>query len=113
MKNDIVESKKKHPIPALFEQLEIPAVKPSDRFTLTYRDGLLKAHVKRSSGQSVSAVKRVKGGFVGFTQFDPDQMSRTDRNELIRSMYAKGVRQKELEGTFGLTQSMISRIVRS
>lgn len=106
-------SKSKHPIPALFEHLGITGIKSSDQFSISYRDGLLEAHVKHASGTTQSVVKTVKGnGFTQMTQFDPAQMSKADRNELIRVRYAKGERQTSLEKTFGLSQAMISRIVR-
>lgn len=104
--------KPKHPVPALFEHLGIHGVKSSDSFSISYRDGLLEANVKRASGTTETAVKTVKGnGFRQMTQFDPEQMSKSDRNDLIRARYAKGERQTSLEKTFGLSQAMISRIV--
>jgi Mor family transcriptional regulator len=104
--------KPKHPVPALFEHLGIQGVKSSDSFLISYRDGLLEARVKRASGTTETAVKTINGnGFHQMTQFDPEQMTRTERNELIRNKYAKGERQTSLEKIFGLSQSMISKIV--
>lgn len=106
-------SKPKHPVPALFDHLGISKIKTTDTFSLIYRDGILEAHVKRQSGKTETAVKSIKGGgFSQMTTFDPSQMNKSDRNELIRSKYAKGERQAALEKTFGLSQAMISRIVR-
>ncbi len=112
MSGELVERKGQHPIPALFDQLGIRQVKSSDRFVLTYRDGLIEAHVKRKSGQTETAIKHVKGnGFSQFTVFDPELMSREDRNWLIRSKYRKGETQSDLAKIFGLSQAMISKIV--
>lgn len=122
MGNDLVDAegdnsritKPKHPVPALFEHLGIQGVKSSDSFTLTYRDGILEAHVKRASGKTETSVKTVKGnGFRQMTHFDPSQMSKDERNDLIRAKYKKGERQTSLEKTFGLSQAMISRIVKN
>ena len=113
-KLSVINKQSSHPVPAVFSHLGIEGVNSGDRFSLTYRDGILEAHVKRKSGKVETAMKFVKGG--GFSQmssFEPEQMSRDDRNTLIKKLYAKGEKQKELEKKFGLTQAMISRIVNS
>ena len=110
--NDITKNTN-HPVPAVFSHLGIEKVCPKDRFSLTYHDGILEANVKRQSGKTETAIKHVKGGFEQMTTFDPEQMNREDRNNLIKQRYAKGEKQKQLEKTFGLTQAMISRIVNS
>ena len=112
MTTAVAENKAKHPVPALFEHLGIKQIKPSDRFWLTYRDGIFEARVKRKSGQTESVIKYVKGnGFSQMTAFDPDLMTKDDRNNLIRILYKNGERQTSLERKFGLSQAMISRIV--
>lgn len=104
--------KPKHPVPALFEHLGIHKVNSTDSFSLTYRDGILEAHVKREDGKTETSVKSVKGnGFSQMTTFDPSRMNKSDRNDLIRVKYKKGETQTSLEKTFGLSQAMISRIV--
>lgn len=114
MGNEVIEKKNVHAVPALFEHLGIKNVKSSDRFTISYKDGLLEANVKRKSGQTETVVKYVKGsGFNQITTFDPELLSKVDRNDLIKMLYSKGETQKDLEKKFGLSQAMISKIVNS
>lgn len=116
MGSELTESKKpeKHPLPALFESLGIKHIKPSDQFSLNYRDGILEARVKRRSGQTETVSKYAKGeGFAEMSAFDPTQMEKSERNQLIKSKYAKGETQQSLANKFGLTQAMICRIVNS
>jgi len=101
-----------HPVPALFERLGIERVTTKDKFTITYNDGLLRAVVNRDSGKTETTTKHIKGrGFQEMSVFDPDEMSKNDRNALIRKRYKSGVSQLSLSETFGLSQAMISRIV--
>ncbi|MFA5171725.1 MAG: hypothetical protein WC426_09165 [Sulfuriferula sp.] len=104
-----------HPVPALFSHLGMPTVKPSDEFTITYKNGMLEASVKRSTGK-VETVTRTVGsqGFSQMTNFDPDEMNSSERNELIKKLHknGKGEAQSSLGKKFGLTQPQISRIVR-
>jgi len=101
-----------HPVPALFERLGIERVTPKDKFTITYDDGLIRAVVKRKGGKTETTTKHVTGnGFQEMSVFDPDEMSKKDRNALIRKKYKSGEAQASLAETFGLSQAMISRIV--
>ena len=43
--------------------------------------------------------------------FDPGEMTKHDRNALIRKKHKSGEAQASLAETFGLSQAMISRIV--
>jgi hypothetical protein len=105
---------KKHPVPAVFEHLGLKNIKPSDELTLVFRNGLLEASVKHKSGLTETATKHIgSGGFHEMTSFDPHLMSKNERDDLIRSKHAKGERQSALAKTFGLSQAMISKIVRS
>ena len=112
MGRDLEVVKQRHPVPALFERMGIEKVSPKDKFSITYQDGLLRAVVKRSDGKTETATKHVKGnGFQEMSIFDPDEMSKHDRNSLIRKKYKSGESQASLAETFGLSQAMISRIV--
>jgi hypothetical protein len=98
-------------VPAMFEQLGIRHVRTSDRFKVEYRNGVMTASVTRESGHAETVVKRVKGGFVGYTSYDPAAMTRSERNELIQQRYKEGLTQTQLAAMFGLSQSMIAKIV--
>ncbi len=105
---------KVHPVPAVFSHLGIERVTSKDSFTLSYQDGMLEAHVKRESGKTEHVIKYVKGsGFTQVTTFDPDQMSKEERDAIIKTRYAKGDSQAVLAKKFGLTQARISGIVNS
>lgn len=101
-------------VPALFESLGIARVSTRDEFTISYRDGLIEAHVKRATGESITAAKSVRGAFTELSSFDPSSMSRDDRNDLIRRKYkgGRGSTQHDLAKTFGISQAMVSKIVR-
>ena len=116
MRNNLIESDDtpKHPLPAAFERLGIKNVKPSDELTLVLRNGILEASVKRKSGLIQTATMHVgSGGFKAMTEFDPQRMQKDERDALIRDMYSKGGRQSALAKTFGMSQAMISKIVRA
>lgn len=103
-----------HPVPALFEQLGVEKIKKSDQFTITYKNGLIEANVKRKKGRTETVTKSVRdNGFSQLTTFDPEQMSKSDRNKIIRNMYNQGCTQSHLAVRFGLSQPMIARIVNS
>lgn len=107
------EGRRLHPVPAVFSFLGIDTVTPRDDFTLSYRDGMLEASVKRRDGKTEHVVKHVKsGGFHQITTFEPGKMTRDKRDEIIRSRYAKGESQADLAKKFGLSQARISGIVR-
>lgn len=99
-------------IPALFQSLGLGTVTTKDKFSVSYSGGMLKATVKRPSGVSQTVLRSVGSGFKAMTEFDPSQMtSKDERNSHIRKAAAKGATQQELAEQFGLSQSMINRIV--
>lgn len=103
-------------LPAVFDGMGITKIKRDDKFTLDYSDGLLEVRVKRKSGHTETAMMRVSGsGFQQLTSFDPQQMDKDERNELICTLYKKGrgETQEALGRKFGLSQPMINRIVKS
>lgn len=103
---------KKPKIPALFQDLGLGTVTTKDKFSVSYSGGVLKATVKRSSGVSQTVLREVGSGFRAMTEFDPGEMkSKTERNNHIRKAASKGATQQDLAEQFGLSQSMINRIV--
>ncbi|MCC2607142.1 hypothetical protein [Planctobacterium marinum] len=111
-----MNSKSKHPVPALFERLGMPSVKTCDEFTITYKDGLLEASVKRRSGKVETITQTISGkGFSQLTNFNPNEMSQTERNAMINKLYndGRGDSQSKIAKTFGLTQSQVSRIIKN
>lgn len=107
------EGKKLHPVPAALYFLGIEGVTPNDSFTLSYQDGMLEANVKRKNGKTEHVVKHVKdGGFSQITTFEPEKMTKDERNKVIRSRYEKGESQSDIAKKFGLSQARISSIVK-
>jgi len=108
------EPKKQHPVPALLGSMGIDTIKTSDEFSITYKNGILKANVQRTNGLSETVIKSVKGnGFSQMTTFEPNEMTTHQRNNLIQTLYKQGNTQKNLSEMFGLSQAMISIIVNS
>lgn len=105
-------SQNKPKIPALFKDLGLGSVSTKDKFTISYSGGTLKATVKRRSGVAQTVVRNVQVGFRVMTEFDPDEMkSKEDRNRYIREAVNKGLTQQQVAEQFGLSQSMVNRIV--
>jgi DNA-directed RNA polymerase specialized sigma subunit len=101
-------------VPALLASMGISPVTTRDEITVSYRDGLIEAQVKRPSGQTITATKSVRGNFNSMSSFEPDSMSLENRNALIRRLYkgGRGATQHELAKKFGISQAMVSKIVR-
>lgn len=103
-----------HPVPALLHHLGMPEVNRNDEFSITYKDGMLEASVKRQTGKVETITQTVGGkGFNQMTNFNPDEMDIEQRNELIKKLYknGKGDSQPALAKKFGLSQPQISRII--
>ena len=92
----------------------MPSVNKNDEFSITYKDGMLEASVKRKSGKVETITQTVgSGGFSQMTNFNPDDMDIDERNELIKKLYknGRGESQPAIAKKFGLKQPHISRIV--
>ncbi|MBU2774159.1 hypothetical protein HMI48_09720 [Acidithiobacillus ferrooxidans] len=99
-------------LPALFKELGLGGVSTQDKFKIAYADGTLKVMVKRKSGVAQTAIRNVAAGFRALTEFAPDEMkSKAERNAYIRRAVASGVTQQAAGEQFGLSQSMVNRIV--
>lgn len=103
-----------HPVPALLNHLGMPAIKRSDEFSITYKNGMFEASVKRKNGK-IETITQTVGtkGFSQMTNFDPDEMDIEERNDLVKQLYrnGKGESQKAIGKKFGLTQPHVSRIL--
>lgn len=100
-------------LPALFKDLGLGTVSTKDKFTVSYSGGTLKATVKRPTGVAQTVIRSVGAGFRALTEFDPNAMkSKAERNTYIRSAAKDGKTQQELAEQFGLSQSMISKVIR-
>lgn len=105
--------KPKAHIPALFEKLGIESISTNDQFSIEYASGFLTATVKRPDG-SVHVVRRSVGhnGFSQVSNFDPNKMSRDDRDHLIRTLSQDGLSQSEIARRIGFSQATVSNVLR-
>lgn len=112
--NDIVPPKRPGlPIPKVFDGLGLDPVKKSDSFSLEYSVGLLTATVKRSNGV-VEVVRRSVGnsGFTETTTFDPNAVSRDERNDLIRRFSDERMTYAEIARRTGVSISTVGNVLR-
>jgi len=103
-----------HPVPALLDSLGMSLVNQNDQFSITYKDGMLEASVKRKTGKVETITQTVgRGGFSQMTNFNPDEMDIEQRNKLIKKLYknGQGESQPAIAKKFGLRQPQISRII--
>jgi hypothetical protein len=99
-------------LPALIESLGLGSVSIKDKITVVYENGGIKASVKRANGVTETVHRILGAGFNSTTQYYPDtSKSKDHRNEAIRTLRRGGATQAALAHQFGLSQSMIQRIV--
>jgi hypothetical protein len=83
-----------------------------DSFSVEYSNGLLVATVKKRSG-SVQTIRRsVDGSFQETTLFDPDGVSKDDRNRLIKRLAKDRMTQSEIARRTGVSQATVSNVLR-
>ena len=99
-------------LPVLFEALGISNITPQDQFSIEYARGFLTATVKRDTGGVEVVRKHISGGFTQVTSFDPDAMSRSDRNEVIHTLRDDGLSQSEISRRIGFSQATVSNVLR-
>lgn len=79
-----------------------------DKFKVTGAAGVIVAHVAKASGQVVSA--RIRGrSFKQMTQFDPNEISVSERRQLEKQMYDDGLTQSEIADLLGVSQSLVAK----
>ncbi len=102
------------PVQLLLNDLGISQIKPSDEFSINYKNGMLETSVKRESGKTESILHTVPDkGFLQMTSFDPNEITQSERNNLIKKLHnnGKGESQSSIARKFGLKQPHISRII--
>lgn len=100
-------------IPALFDSLGVAPVSRRDQFAIEYSSGFLTATVKRQDG-SVQVVRRSVGndGFSQVSNFDPNKMSRDERNQVIQQLREDGLSQSNIAKRVGFSQATVSNVLR-
>ncbi|USU07224.1 helix-turn-helix domain-containing protein (plasmid) [Sphingomonadaceae bacterium OTU29MARTA1] len=87
-------------------------VSTKDSFSVEYSNGLLVATVKKKSG-SVQTIRRsVDGSFEETMLFDPDGVSKEDRNRLIKRLAKDRMTQSEIARRTGVSQATVSNVLR-
>ena len=112
MTRDLVPSTNAKTIPDLFEAIGISKVTPEDRFSIEYAAGFITATVDRKDGGTEVVRKHVRGGFTEVTSYDPTQMNRKDRDDVIRQLRSDGFTQSEIARRIGFTQATVGNVLR-
>jgi hypothetical protein len=101
-------------LPGLFKDLGLGGVSTKDKFKIAYSDGTLSVTVKRPSGVTQTVTRNVEAGFRALTEFDPVEMkNKAERNKHIHKAAKKGMSQQQIADQFGLSQSMVNKIINS
>ena len=112
MNRDLVPSPNAKAIPALFEFLGISNVTPNDRFSIEYAAKFVTATVDRKDGGTEVVRKHIKGGFTQVSSYDPTQMDREQRDEVIHQLRSDGFTQSQIARRIGFTQATVSNVLR-
>lgn len=114
MPNDNVVQKTPSPIQTLFMSLGVQKVKRYDKFSIEYAEGFLTVTINRGNGSGTVEVirKRLDGGFIEMTAFDPSTMDRAERDTLIKKLKQDGFSQSEIARRIGFTQATVSNALR-
>jgi|SRR5471030_78321 len=114
MPNDALIPKPPSAIQALFINLGIKTVKRHDRFSIEYAEGFLIVTINRGDGSGIVEVirKRLDGGFIEATAFDPSMMEKHERDNVIMRLRKDGFSQSEIARRIGFTQATVSNVLR-
>lgn len=101
-------------IPLLFDQLGLSKVNTTDSFSINYSEDFFSAQVKRSATGVVETVRchRKGDGFAQFTKFDPNEMSKEERNDVILKLRAEHMSQQAIGDLLGVSQALVSVVCR-
>lgn len=87
-------------------------VSTKDAFSIEYSDGLLVATVRKGNGVIQTSRRSVDGSFQESTSFDPESVSKEDRNTLIRRLAGGRMTQSEIARRTGVSQATVSNVLR-
>ncbi len=111
-KSSIVNTK----IPSLPDALSAMGIagrlSTKDSFAIEYSEGLLVATVRKRSGAVQTTRRSVDGSFQETTTFDPDSISKKQRNALIKRLAAGRMTQSEIARRIGVSQATVSNVLR-
>ena len=87
-------------------------ITPSDAFSVEYSDGLLVATVRKKSGTIQTSRHSVDGSFQETSSFDPDGVSKEQRNRLIKRLADGRMTHSEIARRTGVSQATVSNVLR-
>lgn len=87
-------------------------ISTKDSFSIEYSDGLLVATVRKKNGIVQTSRRSVDGSFQESTSFDPESISKEDRNALIKRLAAGRMTQSEIARRTGVSQATVSNVLR-
>jgi DNA-binding NarL/FixJ family response regulator len=79
-----------------------------DTFKIVDSASVISAHVKRPTGEVLSARLRAKGSLKQFTKFDPADLTVQQRRVLEREMPKEGMSQAGIANLLGVSQATVS-----
>ncbi len=87
-------------------------VSTKDSFSIEYSDGLLVATVRKKNGVVQTSRRSVDGSFRETTSFDPESITKEERNTLIRRLADGRMTQAEIARRTGVSQPTVSNVLR-
>lgn len=113
MSTNLPAEREPHPLPALFARLGLDKVTPRDKFEITYANDLFTVAVTREDGaQEIHRMHRTGRGFRSVHQFNPNDLTREERDNLVREMRADRMTQSNIARHTGISQTTVSNILR-
>ena len=79
-----------------------------DTFKIVGSASVISAHVKRPTGEVLSARVRAKGSLKQFTKFDPKDLTIQERRVLEHEMHKEGMSQAGIADLLGVSQATVS-----
>jgi hypothetical protein len=113
MSDDLPAERQEHPLPALFARLGLQKVTPRDKFDIKYANDLFTVVVTREDGAlEVHRMHRTGRGFHSVHQFNPNELTRDQRDGLVRQLSAERMTQSEIAKHTGISQATVSNVLR-
>ena len=87
-------------------------VSTKDTFSIEYSECLLVTTVRKRNGVVQTSRRSVDGSFQESTSFDPESVSKEERNALIKRLAAGRMTQSEIARRTGVSQATVSNVLR-
>lgn len=87
-------------------------VSTKDSFAIEYSDGLLVATVRKKNGLVQTSRRSINGSFQEITTYDPECVTKEQRNRLIKRLADGRMTQSEIARRTGVSQATVSNVLR-